>query len=295
MRSQETYGAGQRPRWTLAAVGAMLGVVAVAGAYGTLRDPKATHNADARRGAKAVLRLSGAFGAEIGPDGHTWRWIGSRAGLELNGEGRRWLAFRAKSLNRTRTLTVRDGQVVVGRFRLPVVSKSVLLGPIDVTGGRALHLIVSPGAEPAPGRDRRELAVFFSDISVSRIPFAALPGRGFWPRETTKLEGPFNWLARTGRVAILTPRALARVRLRFSAVSAGGISRTLVVTRSGELLRTVTVPADKPVDVDLPSIEVTGGRGHVRLSSNPGPQRYGNNRRALSVKITRLRASLPEG
>jgi hypothetical protein len=234
----------------------------------------------------ASLEFTPTYEPESGPDGHTWYWIGESGGATLIGRGRYWLTFRGRSLRVKRKLSfaTRDGQEdavdVTPREGVHVV------GPFAIRGKSSIGIHPVPGPRRAASDDARRVSVFISNLRLASTPIAALPGVGFYRTEYG--GGPFNWLARRGRVDVAAADpSVRRVWLRFWASSID-VARRLTIS-GGNVVASLTIPARKRL-VSIGPFSLNGGRLKLIFESSD-PRRYGTDKRPLSVKVQALSAS----
>jgi hypothetical protein len=225
--------------------------------------------------------LNGALSPETGPDGTSWQWIGATASVELPGPSPSWLAFRALSprIARTLTLTGPSGERAGARVR--TAPSVYLLGPFSP--GRAV-LRAAP-VQPATAGRPPALAVFLSALRVMPNAVAAVPGTGFWSTESSG-GVVFNWMRGTAAIDVYAPqRATGQAWLTFIARSLGQ-PRTLTAV-SGASRAHLSV-STRPRSITVGPFALARGRTTVLLLPAPGPRRYGNDPRALSVQIAGL-------
>ena len=193
-----------------------IGVVAIVGGYlGSTAPnplvPAATSRAPAVvPDATAVVR--GAYQPELGPFALPWIWLSDRGSLAVqNASGRPgYVGLLAASLRRPRIVQVGDSP----RRTVATAPRAYLIGPLTLRAGD-IPIRVTPGAERASQVDRRRTSVFLSTPVVSHMPFAAIPGKGFYPREQSDARR-FHWMTDRGVLDLVAPAALdglATIRL----------------------------------------------------------------------------------
>jgi hypothetical protein len=273
-----------------ASLGALaLAAAAIVGAYATSHR---TTSVPAQTGVGAVAAsesdtapaLLGAFPAEPGPEGTVGQWVGDAASVTVADFQRSWIAFRAASLRRPRTLTMvpssgprltvrigtRPALYVVGPFREGVVS-----------------LLPRPRAAVASPHDPRQVSVFVSALRTYPRPLAALPGAGFWGVESAQGVS-FNWLRDDGVVDVYSPGVNAGpIWLTFVGRSLGE-DRTLTVS-SGQTTRRVRVGMSARL-IRIGPFPLARGQARLLLSPSPGARRYPGDPRSLSVQVALLAA-----
>lgn len=273
----------------LAALG--LAAVAIGGTYLTSgqstrsRSKSAISAASAQANATATApTMRGAFPVEHSPAGTEGRWIGDVASVKLVGLKRSWLAFRALSLRRSRTLMFAASHGAHIAVRIGARPGLYVVGPFP-EGAVSLH--PTPGSAVASPRDRRRLSVFLSTLRAFPSPVAALPGSGFWDVEL--VHGlVFNWLRGTGAVDVYSPRTqTGHIWLTFIGRSVGE-KRTLIAS-SGRMTSQALVTTS-PHLISLGPFRLVGGRVRVLLRASPGPRRYGADPRLISVEVAQLAA-----
>jgi hypothetical protein len=213
------------------------------------------------------------------------------AALEVNARGRFWVGFRASSHRQDRRLQL-SGPGAETYLDVRAERPSVYVAGPFATGNASryrLQVRAVPAARRASRRDVRRLSVFLSTPRVSRSPFAALPGRGFYPSETEVDGSPFNWLRQDGRidVASASPRStVAWIRFRARSIDR---ARQVDVRGAARTWRFTAPPfTSPPREIVIGPIELRDGRASVVLRSTTPPRRYGADTRALSVSVSRL-------
>jgi hypothetical protein len=229
--------------------------------------------------------LVGALPAETGPDGMPWQWIGTSASVQLSDYSHNWLAFRAMSGGLPRTLSFSgpagEHVTVAVRNDAPQV---YLAGPLS-NGRIVLRASQPPRAKrvlpPSP-------SVFLSGLRAASAPVAALPGAGFWQTERAG-NVVFNWMRGSGVIDVYAPGTpTGRVSLAFDVRSLGQ-PRTLTVQGGPTVERVAVTTTARTVLVG--PFELTSGRARLVLGASPGPRRYTNDPRILSIQIANLSAS----
>ena len=131
-----------------------------------------------RAGVRLVRFGPGWYPPEHDANGGVFRWMGSRAKLEIGVPGvprsAMTLTAKAASLLRPRLLTVRMRGTTLRRIGVPPLSSGSRALTVVVPAGNGsvtLTLVAKPGAESAaqvtPG-DTRRLAIVFSELDVRR-------------------------------------------------------------------------------------------------------------------------------
>ena len=254
------------------------------GACGSSTAPRDKHLRSA-----PTLDFATDFRPEAGPDGQEWRWVGESAGVTLRGRGSFWLAFRARSLRRKRTVYfgARNGmRLGVDVSPRPAVH---IVGPFKVRRMLDLGLQPEPGPARASSVDPRYVSIFVSNMRVLTQPIAALPTVGFYRTEFDSAQRPFNWLNARGTldVASTDPRA-SRFWLRFHAQSIDA-ARELEF-RVGAVKRSTTISAANGSTVAAGPFPMSEGAAHVRVRALQPARRYGSDPRLLSVRFSDLAA-----
>jgi hypothetical protein len=272
----------------LATAAVLLAVLTTLAAYGTVsRDEKSGSSPVGRPSAESV-RLVGTFPRERGPEGLQWQWMSDSAQLIIHGRGQYWLAFRAQSLGRPRTLSLSSpGQNI--ELRVTGTPTTQIIGPVMIFGNGRLVLSARPRARRATKLDKRRLAIFLSSPTLVRTAAAALPGVGFFQREVDARGVPFMWLSQNGRLDLISTASTRQVWLSFAAMSR--LRRILIVAdlSSGRRVGRIAIPGDgRDHSVILGPINLVGRRALLLVSVQPGPGPVGSDPRALSVRITGL-------
>jgi hypothetical protein len=272
-----------------------LSIVAIVGVYViSLRSPPTgtgPRPATALRQSPYPLRdlahtvaLKGAFPPERGPDGASWQWIGDTAAISLADFKQSWLAFRAQSLGRTRTLSL-DG--LSGQRLAAHVGTRPEVYSIGPLSEGAFILVPTPPSSVASARDPRRVSVFLSMLRTQPSSTVAVPGAGFWATESND-GAASNWLRENGVIDVYSAAVdTASIWLTFEATSVGQ-PRTLLV-RDGRSIERVVVPITTQ-RIRLGPFPVTNRRAHILVQTTPGPDRYGGDPRLLSVRVSQLTA-----
>lgn len=270
----------------LAALG--LAAAAIGGAYATSNrstpaSPRANPGITPTQ-ADTAPTLQGAFPAEPGPEGVQGQWIGDLASVSIGGFKQSWIAFRALSLRRDRTLSVTSARGQSFATHIGVAPSVYMAGPFP-EGVISLH--PAPGAVVASRGDRRRLSVFLSTLRTYPEPLAALPGAGFWGIERAPGVA-FNWLRDAGVVDIYAPRTTStHIWLTFVGRSLGA-DRTLTAS-SGQTTSRVLIGTSAHL-VRIGPFPLVHGRAHVLMSPSPGARRYAGDARPLSIQVALLAA-----
>src|SRR2546421_8697504 len=122
-----TADSAPRRKSALLAPLAALGVAAaaIAGAYATSNRSTTAPSPTAIAGVSATQAVTApalqrAFPAEPGPEGVEGQWVGDVASATLSGLKQNWVAFRALSLRRGRTLIITPARGHRGAIRIGV-------------------------------------------------------------------------------------------------------------------------------------------------------------------------------
>jgi hypothetical protein len=278
------------PRELLAPLGALLlATVAVAGVYVT-----SLRSSPVRSVAPTTVRhalriysppsLTGAFPTEPGPDRLGWQWVRDTASIGINASGPVWLAFRARSLRVSRTLTVVSPRGRKLSTQIGPTPRIYVIGPV---AQGISQIRTRPASAVATVRDRRHVSVALSLLRGFTRPLAALPGDGFWPAETYS-GTTFNWLSNRGVIDVYEPTTRVGAACVTFGARAIGEPRTLTA-RSGASVSRAAI-STIPSAVRLGPFRLTHGRARVVLTTSPSARRYGTDPRLLSVQFAEVEA-----
>jgi hypothetical protein len=269
----------------------LLAVLSTLGAYGTVFWDRTQPTPHSEESAAELARFVGTFPPERGPDGLQWQWMKSTASIAVRGRGKYWLAFRALSLDRPRSLLVAEPQKTVS-IRVAPTPMTEILGPFIVVGSRQLSLAARPGARRATKVDKRQVSIFLTTPLLSRDPAAALPGSGFAGSELDRRGVPFTWLSQDGHLDLVASPPTHAVWLSFAAMSPR--RRLLIVESQGfrRIISRTVIPGDgKNHAVALGPITLVGRRSTLIMRADPGPERIGSDPRSLSIRLTRFQVA----
>ena len=282
----------RRPRLSpnvTSALAAALGALAIAGGYlGSTAEnplpPDAPRASTPVADSNAVVR--GAYAPELGPFALPWIWLSDRGSFFVQNASDRtgYIGFLGASLRRPRTVRAGNSPSV----RVDLLPRSYLIGPLRLTPGD-VPIRVSPRAERASSADSRRVSVFLSSPVVSHEPFAAIPGKGFYPAEQAS-DGHFSWMTERGVLELVAPPALdgvAVIRVRMWSPTRRRVRLERVDVSSS---KTVSLVARRVHSVVVGGIRMRSGRGRLTLTTvTAGPR--GRDSRRLSLRlldVTRL-------
>jgi hypothetical protein len=272
----------------LAGAAVLLAILTTIAAYGTVSQNGTTRSSHVDRPPGESAQFIGTFRPEKGPEGLSWQWMKDTGQLVVRGRGQYWLALRAQSLGRPRTLSVTSSTQKI-ELRVKAKPATELVGPLMIFGNQRFALTARPRAQRATKVDKRRLAMFLSSPTLVRTPAAALPGSGFFERERDASGAPFMWLSQDGRVDLI---AIATVRqVWFSFLAMSPLRRILTVDNlsSSRRVGRVAVPGDRRNHtVTVGPIGLVGRRAALVIRAEPGPKRIGSDPRALSVRVMGL-------
>jgi len=292
-RSDRVTRKRPRPRLTptvVSGLAAAVGVAAIVGGYLGSTAPNPLASGAMARPPKQVADASGvvrgAYQPERGPFGLPWVWLSDQGSLAVqNASGRiGYVGVLATSLRRPRAVRIGGSPQ---RF-IGTAPRAYLIGPFRLISG-AISIRVSPGADRVSPADPRRTSVFLSTPVVSRMPFAAIPTRGFYPAEQAD-DRRFNWMTERGVLDLVAPPAVDRVaavRLRMWSAT----PRSVRIERADAATsKTVSLAARRVQSVVVGGIQMRSGRGRLILSTEaPTPSRRDSRRLALQLLgVTRV-------